>query len=437
MTTLELVLALGADDLAERDAAATAVVDLGDEVLPVLIGQLGDPGSPVSEPVLLAVLRRMGAEAFEAVLGALTALPPGAAPHRLLRAFAGFGASALDGYVGALLLEDSTLRSAAVAAISRWSSDVPAAARQVLPLLGDRNAEVRRAAVRAFSSWGTAVVPLLQAVRLEGPGAARAGALEALAEIGGEAVISSRDIAVLERLARIKIASDVPVPFSCCFLSWIAVPTGDQAAVMEMLGLSQPRPVPFSVGVYAADIDSHGGLDADPLDGYRRVFVTPELAGWTLVVGSWCDPSATERQNEVLEACERLSARFGRAQAYWWSATQDGSAVLIAEDGAVVRRFGCFPGEDAEHLELGEPLAYEQQRRAALGLPAVAADRVDAEEDAEEWMWELLDLAPNLAGALGLNPLSVDASTPTRGTGQLALTEYGLRLGAPPGALRP
>ncbi|MFJ3861726.1 HEAT repeat domain-containing protein [Streptomyces sp. NPDC090085] len=436
MTALELVRALGADDLAERDAAATAVADLGDEVLPALIGQLVDPGSPVSEPVLLAVLRRMGTEAFEAVLGALTTLPPGDAPHRLLRAFAGFGAPALDGYVGALLLEDSTLRSAAVAAISRWSSDVPNAARQVLPLLGDRNAKVRQATVQAFSSWGTAVVPLLQAVRLEGPGAARAGALEALAEIGGEAVISGRDIAALERLARIKIVGDVPGPISCCFMSWIAVPTGEQTVVMEMLGLSQPRPVPFSVGVYAADIDSHGGLDTDPLDGYRRVFVTPELAGWTLVVGSWCDPSATERQNEVLETCERLSARFGRAQAYWWSATQDGSAVLIAEDGAVVRRFGYFPGEDVEHLELGEPLAYEQRRRAALGLPSVAADRVDTEEDAEEWMWELLDLAPNLAGALGLNPLAVDASTPTRGTGKLALTEYGRRLGTPPGALR-
>ncbi|MFE9928673.1 hypothetical protein [Streptomyces sp. NPDC005533] len=156
-----------------------------------------------------------------------------------------------------------------------------------------------------------------------------------MAEIGGEAVMSARAIAALERLARIEIASDTSVPLSCCFLSWIAVPTGDHAGVVETLVQSQPRPVPFSVGVYAADIDSRGGLDADPLDVYRRVFVTPELAGWTLVVGSWCDPGATERQNEVLEACERLSPRFGRAQAYWWSASQDGSAILIAEDGVV------------------------------------------------------------------------------------------------------
>ncbi|MFE7794898.1 HEAT repeat domain-containing protein [Streptomyces sp. NPDC057460] len=436
MTTLELVLALGAVDRTERDAAAAAVADLGSGALPALIGQLQDSVSPVSESVLLAVLRRIGSKAFESVLCALQASAPGKAPQRMLRVFAGFGAAALDGYVGALLLEDPTLRRAAVTAISRWSSDVPTAARHVLPLLGDTDAEVRQAAVQAFSSWGTTVMPLLQAVRIDGPGSARAGALEALAEIGGEAVISARDIAALERLARIELADDTPVPLSCCYLSWIAVPTGDQAGVMAILGLSQPRPVPFSVGVHAADIDSHGGLDADPLDAYRRVFVTPELAGWTLVVGAWCDPSATERQNAVLEACERLSTRYGRAQAYWWSATHDGSAVLIAEDGVVVRRFGYFPDEDVQHLELGAPLAYEQQRRAALELPPLAANRADTEEDADEWMWELLDLAPNLAGALGLNPLSVDASTSILGTGKLALTEYGHRLGTPPGALR-
>lgn len=45
----------------------------------------------------------------------------------------------------------------------------------------------------------------------DGPGAARAGALEALAEIGGEAVISARDIAAPERPARIALADDTPV----------------------------------------------------------------------------------------------------------------------------------------------------------------------------------------------------------------------------------
>lgn len=58
----------------------------------MLIGQLQDQGSPVSEPVLLAILRRTGTEAFEAVLGALQTSALEEAPHRLLRAFTAFGA---------------------------------------------------------------------------------------------------------------------------------------------------------------------------------------------------------------------------------------------------------------------------------------------------------------------------------------------------------
>ncbi|MFJ9453711.1 hypothetical protein ACIRST_01410 [Kitasatospora sp. NPDC101447] len=248
-------------------------------------------------------------------------------------------------------------------------------------------------------------------------------------------------MAALERLVRVKTPGDAPVPMACCFLSWIAVPTRDQPGVMSLLGLSAPRPVPFAAGVYAADVDSHGGFDEDPHDALRRVFVTPELAGWTLVVGAWCDPSDAERADDVLAACERLSARYGRAQAYWWSAQNDGSAVLVAERGAAVRRFAYIPGEDTGHLELGAPLGYEQRRRAELGLPPLVAGRLPAEADEEdeaedEWMWELLELAPRLAGELSLDPLSLGPGTPVRGTGVLALTPYGRRMRPPAGALR-
>ena len=51
-------------------------------------------------------------------------------------------------------------------------------------------------------------------------------------------------------------------------------------------------------------------------------------------------------------------------------------------------------------------------------------------------MWELLEMAPKLAGELGIDPLCIDAGTPARGVSLLALTEYGRRLGSPCGALR-
>ncbi|TDU05521.1 hypothetical protein EDD99_4037 [Streptomyces sp. 846.5] len=117
-------------------------------------------------------------------------------------------------------------------------------------------------------------------------------------------------------------------------------------------------------------------------------------------------------------------------------AQNDGSAVLVTERGETLRRLAYIPGDDTEHLQLGVPLAYEQERRTALGLPALTAEHLEVDEDDDEWMWELLELAPKLAGELSIDPLSIDAATPARGVGLLALTEYGRRLGAPCGALR-
>ncbi|WP_073925679.1 HEAT repeat domain-containing protein [Streptomyces sp. CB03911] len=436
MTTDHLVLALAAPDKAEREVAEDALTQLGPAALPALMEHVRDAASPVGPEALLAVLRRSGAPVFQPVLDTLLGAAPGRATWRALRVFTGLGAAALADYTDALTHEDPAVRRAAVLAIRECGADGLAVAEHVLPLLGDPDAEVRSTAVRSLSRWGTAVVPLLQAVRHAGPGAARAGALEALAEIGGEDVLSARDMAALERLVRIKLPEDLPSPVVCCFLSWIAVSTGDQNGVMDLLGLSAPHPVPFAAGVLAADLDSHAGLDENPLDQYRRVFVTPELAGWTLVVGSWCDPSSAEREAEVLEACVRLSARYGQAQAYSHSAQHDGSAVLVAEQGTVVWRFAYIPGEDTRHLELGAPLPYEQRRRTALALPSLAAGHLLTEEDEDEWEWELLELAPGLSAELSLDPRSIDASTLARGTGVLALTEYGRRLSSPPGALR-
>ena len=65
----------------------------------------------------------------------------------------------------------------------------------------------------------------------------------------------------------------------------------------------------------------------------------------------------------------------------------------------------------------------------------MTAERLEVHED-DEWMWELLEMAPKLAGELGIDPLCIDAGTPARGVSLLALTEYGRRLGSPCGALR-
>ncbi len=152
---------------------------------------------------------------------------------------------------------------------------------------------------------------------------------------------------------------------------------------MSLLGLTDPVPVSFGDAEEAVDEDSHSGTERT-----GRVYVSPALDGWTLVIGRWCDPCDTERSDDVLRLCEALSARYGRAQAYYYGAQGDGSAWLIAEQGTVVRRY-CETGEGEDHyLTLGEPLPYERSCREALGLATTWDAATEREEDEDEWAME-------------------------------------------------
>ena len=90
--------------------------------------------------------------------------------------------------------------------------------------------------------YGDPVVPVLQAIRRRGPGAARRGAPLALVHLRGEAGLDVEDLAVVRRLIRVKAARDVPYAFDACFNSWLAVEGGDQRGIMAVLGLADAAP---------------------------------------------------------------------------------------------------------------------------------------------------------------------------------------------------
>lgn len=209
--------------------------------------------------------------------------------------------------------------------------------------------------------------------------------------------------------------SDAPRPLGTCWLSWIAVPTGDQPGVMATLGLTGPVPVTFAEAEQIVEDDGHDGV-------VTRVYVSPELAGWTLVIGPWCDPSDPDRASETLRPCAELSARYGRAHAYWFGLQGDGSVWLIAEAGVVRRRYSAIgEGYDAP-LTLGDPLPEERARREALGLAPTWDDAERDGEAEEEWQVEAYGLAAVLADELGVSPLELTAETPMRGVGVVART---------------
>ncbi|MET9099524.1 hypothetical protein [Streptomyces antibioticus] len=281
---------------------------------------------------------------------------------------------------------------------------------------------------------GSHVVPLLQRVRELGLGRQRARALTVLAELGGEPALSRADVAAIERLIRVKLPDDRPEGMWGCWNHWIAVPGDDQSGIMRTLGVVDPRPVTFALGNDIVDADGHRADDT--FTGYERVFVTPELDGWTLVLGAWCDPCGAERREEVLRLCIDLSERYGQARAYYYGGQGDGSAWLVAEHGAVLRRY-CETGEEGDELlALGEPLPYERARRAELGLQPDWDAAHESPEDEDQWRWAAHDMAADFARSYGVSPLHISAETPSRGTGVVALTPYGVTRGVPAGAYR-
>ncbi|MFF4717594.1 hypothetical protein ACFY2V_40315 [Streptomyces eurythermus] len=220
----------------------------------------------------------------------------------------------------------------------------------------------------------------------------------------------------------VKIArDDQPRPLSTCWLYWIAVPTGDQAGVIASLGLTRPVPVTFAEAEAVIDEDGHGEAEDNP-DGMARVYVSPEIEGWTLVIGPWCDPCNSDRSDEVLRLCVNLSSRYGAAQAYYFGTQNDGSAWLITEHGAVVRRY-CETGEvDDGLLTLGKPLVQERAERERLGLPPAWDENARNDDAEEEWKWRAFDMAPEIAEALSISPLALTAAMRVRGVGVLAET---------------
>ncbi|MFJ3235975.1 hypothetical protein [Streptomyces sp. NPDC086787] len=128
--------------------------------------------------------------------------------------------------------------------------------------------------------------------------------------------------------------SDSPLAIRACWLSWIAVHGADQADLVARLGLRNVREMTWADGVDLIDEVAHSGEER-----FSTVVITPAIEGWALIFGAWCGLPYLTRTDLVTDLCQQLSSEFGRAQAYFHSEQNDGEAWLIAEGGAVIRRW--------------------------------------------------------------------------------------------------
>lgn len=298
--------------------------------------------------------------------------------------------------------EHPNVRYQAVRVVERLSDDrvlplLPA----LLPLLTDPDDVVRRLARRALHRIRPRPLGPLRALR-RSPGPYRRHALTGLAEVVGWSGLDADDQALVRRLIRIKTPRETPEPFEPDG-QWYAVPTADQAAVLDAFDLSDPMPVTMRLGQAAA---SNGYVL-----GGRVGYVTPVLDGWTLVF-VW--------DGEIEDRTVALSRRFGTAHGYVHWDDHHGSGFAsgwcVAERGRIVR---CYVHQD-EAYEVGDPLPAEQGHL----LP-----HHDAPYDAD------VCHAPVIAARISVGPTAIGPHTRVAGHPVMALTADGRDEGLLPGAL--
>lgn len=414
-----------------REAARDTLAARGSAAVGPLLDELLDANSPVPHGQIEFVLtERIGPVAFDEVLKTLAATEDEESRRRISRVFTSF--RTVDRYVEALSHPSAEVRNSAAYGIQSACSvafgrepnpdvDYALVIDALTPLLADPDPEVAQRAEWVLTVLGPGVVERMRDVRVHGPANLRSRALSVLASVGGEEALSPADRAAVERLIRIKALDDQALPLDTCFTSWIAVPTGDQQGIVEVLDLFEARPATFGLGLSVGMHDSHDGAE------YGRVYVTPEVDGWTLVVGPWCNPVDPERAEDVLRVVTELSRRYDRAQAYYFGEQGGGSGWLVVEDGTVVRRFGSYWSDDGARFTVGDPLPEERAACVEEGITPVG----DAGADDEEWADLAAYLAPQLADQLGLSPLDLGPHNTARGIGAVALTPYAREHGRP------
>lgn len=438
-------------------AARDALVGRGAAVVGPVLDVLCDEGSPVEWQVAADVLCRIGGPALLPLAEAVAGAGSPEAGRRAGWALARLEVRDMSAFVPLLSHEHARVRDIALGAFQSRGEPALAFTDDLVPLLADPDRDVRRRAVWTFQAVGAAAVPVLRRTRrAPAPGPRlRAGALEALAAVGGPGVLDRRDREALRRLTRVKRGTEVPRGLHLCGF-WYAVPTADQGAVLDAFALGDGEPVTLRTGAAAWNHDRHQRWRGGPHAGCARVFVSPVLDGWTLVLGhSSADAHRIEEADEerrdevrarvVRERCAALSRRFGAAHWYGMSCGDGWTAWCLAEGGDVLRHYDVFDAERHGDEEPGHPAESGYLLPHRRGFPDDAFDDVDLSDfDAylaayrrkkDELGIPDTCRAVDIAARTSVDPASIGPRTRLTGQGVLALTDCGREHGHPAGAL--
>jgi hypothetical protein len=235
-------------------------------------------------------------------------------------------------------------------------------------------------------------------------------------------------------------------PLSWPFGSWYAVPTQDQAGVLDALALTDPVPMTMTQGLVARSC--------------WHTYVSPALNGWTLVFTSPDSSDGPPLAERPEKAVIPLSRRFGAALWFcdighgedgWglaWHGTLRRSVCLDWPEGSV----GEPLPEELDHLrthlndvldprltDLDIQLSYqpapldERFEQLALDIdslpPVTPRFRQERNQVAHLIRACWCDMVYEMSSALSIDPRTLGPHTHVEGHGVLAMTAEGRRRG--------
>ncbi|MFF2082746.1 hypothetical protein ACFVVM_03185 [Nocardia sp. NPDC058176] len=499
MTVDDWIAQLTTSEEEARQAAVETLVATGRSAIPALLGELCTTDSESVATACIQALDRLGPLIHEPVLRALSGFHTEAATEPMSPT-----ESRLCRLLGISHIHDAVVYAKDGFSANFWvrkqvaddigCHGIPDYGFVLAVLLGDSNGAVCHAAAKSFAAVGRPLVPMLQQIRRSALPTRRA-ALEVLATIGWD-TIDSTDLMLLTRLMNAEIARELPSIPSWTSCLWWALPTEDQAAVLDAFGLSDPIPATAAMG--AAVARKNSGLlyaSAQP----DQVYVSPALDGWTLVFGDpisqyprdenrirrareddyftffYADEPEEERaawleqhaRPSRKERSVELSARFGAAHWYKVVDAYDWGGWCIAENGEIKRL--AHQGDGVSDLDLDsdhDPHPSEHGLRAesvsewlsthgfapemwdeisdeilqrTLGKPP---DDQNAEWDAAWAKFQQHTGIPDemtaslIAERTSIGPGGLGPHTRVTGQGVIALTEHGRQGGGHRGVLR-
>jgi hypothetical protein len=194
---------------------------------------------------------------------------------------------------------------------------------------------------------------------------------------------------------------NTPVPFGYK-IGWLALSTTDREAVVRSLQLVDPVEVSWQTGIDAAYGIAYG----------VKVFITPPVDGWMLVVGWPVGMTGDDEEDirEIEQTITRLSLQFGEAQAFGTHRVVECHFWMLARNGALLRSFAIGGGELL--VDAGEATAVEHEA-SWYPLRMVEGELEEGERPNEQDVMIV-------AAAWSVDPTQLGSSTSSSGRGVVA-----------------